>query len=107
MARSVRRIEIYGYKSIVSSGLPLTDLNILIGANGAGKSNFISAFQLFNHLVQENLQTFVAQQGGASRLLHFGRKTTEHITFKLSFGQNGYSCTLKPTDDDSLFLLKS
>lgn len=91
MAKDVRKIEIYGYKSIAECKLPLKSLNVLIGANGAGKSNFISVFRLLNRLVQENLQNFVAQQGGASHLLHFGGQATEEITFKFSFGRNGYS----------------
>ncbi len=103
MAKVVRKIEIYGYKSIAECKLPLKPLNVLIGANGAGKSNFISVFRLLNRLVQEELQNFVAQQGGASHILHFGGQTTDEITFKFSFGRNGYSCTLKPTDDDGLF----
>ncbi len=103
MSHDVRRIEIYGYKSIAHCGLSLHQLNVLIGANGSGKSNFISVFRLLNNLMQENLQNFVAQEGGASRFLHFGRQTTEEIKFKFSFGKNGYSCSLKPTDDDRLY----
>lgn len=103
MSNAVKEIEIYGYKSIAECKLPLRDINVLIGANGAGKSNFISVFRLLNNLVQENLQNFVAQEGGASRLLHFGRQVTEELSFKFSFGENGYSCMLQPTDDDNLF----
>nr|VFJ52963.1 MAG: hypothetical protein BECKFW1821A_GA0114235_103919 [Candidatus Kentron sp. FW] len=50
----------------------------IIGANGAGKSNFLSLFPLMANLVGQRLQLFV-QQGGADALLHFGRKRTERI----------------------------
>ena len=43
---ALNQIEINGYKSIKALRLDLGNLNVLIGSNGAGKSNFISVFQL-------------------------------------------------------------
>lgn len=94
-------IFLTGYKSIRELDLNLTSLNILIGANGAGKSNFISLFTLLRNLIEENLAVYVAQQGGADALLHFGQRTTE-IKINLTFGTNGYDCTLFPARGDSL-----
>lgn len=37
-------IEIKGYKSIKEAKVEIAPINILIGANGSGKSNFISFF---------------------------------------------------------------
>ena len=42
--KQLTSLEIEGYKSIKSCKLELGALNILIGANGAGKTNFISFF---------------------------------------------------------------
>nr|WP_256376552.1 AAA family ATPase [Xenorhabdus sp. KK7.4] len=42
----LNRIKITGYKSIAECDLQMGSLNVLIGANGAGKSNFISFFRL-------------------------------------------------------------
>jgi predicted ATPase len=41
-------IEIEGFKSIKSVKVPLSPINILIGANGSGKSNFIQFFEFLN-----------------------------------------------------------
>jgi predicted ATPase len=49
----LNRIRIKGFKSIGEMDLTLSDLNVLIGANGAGKSNFISAFQLLNNIIEK------------------------------------------------------
>jgi predicted ATPase len=56
------RIELAGFKSIREMNLELSRLNVLIGANGAGKSNLISFFKLFNHLMSNNLQQHIARQ---------------------------------------------
>ncbi len=95
-------IALTGYKSIREVNLDLHALNLLIGANGAGKSNFISLFTLLRHLIDENLAVYVAQRGGANALLHFGQSTTEEIKIGLTFGANGYDCTLIPAAGDSL-----
>ncbi|MDM8562064.1 AAA family ATPase [Candidatus Marithioploca araucensis] len=68
----LRCITVKGYKSIKSLELNLSAINILIGANGAGKSNFISLFTFLNQLSQGRLRTYVEQQGFANTFFHFG-----------------------------------
>lgn len=89
-------IQLKGFKSIRELNLELRPLNVMIGQNGAGKSNFINFFRFMNKLVQKDLQFFLAQQGGADRFLHFGRKMTDAIDIHLSFNQNAYVCSLVP-----------
>lgn len=102
MAR-LDQISIHGYKSIRALvNFPLGPLNVLIGANGAGKTNFISFFALLNQIVQNNLQVSVAQSGGANSLLYFGQKITAEIKIRLVFGNNSYQCTLVPAAGDML-----
>lgn len=96
------RIQIAGFKSIRDQTLELRELNVLIGANGAGKSNFIEVFRLLNEIVNRTLRIYVARSGGADRLLHFGRKRTEEIVIHLDFEGDSYSCRLLPTAGDSL-----
>jgi len=97
----LQRVRAAGFRSIREVDLEIRDLNVLIGANGSGKSNFIKLFRFLNDLVEERLQVAVATAGGANALLHFGRKTTPKVSLDLEFGQNGYACTLVPTADDS------
>ena len=97
----LEKITIKGFKSIkVLEDFELRPLNVFIGANGAGKSNFISVFTLLNQIVDKNLQTYVGKSGGPDTFLHYGRKVTESIFIKLWFADNGYECTLIPTLDD-------
>jgi len=96
------RIQVAGFKSIRDQTIELRALNVLIGANGAGKSNFIQVFRLLHEIVNENLQLFAAQSGGADRLIHFGRKSTDEMQFHLWFSKNAYRCRLLPAAGDSL-----
>jgi predicted ATPase len=95
-------IEVMGFKSIRELKLKLRPLNVLIGANGAGKSNFIALFKLLNEMIEQRFQLFVRQQGGANAFLHFGQKSTDQVTIYLTFGRNAYECVWVPTVDDRL-----
>ncbi len=90
------RIQLKGFKSIRSMDLEIMPLNVFIGSNGVGKSNFMSFFRLMNKLIQKDLQFFVAQQGGVDRFLHFGRQVTDAIEMYLLFKPNSYVCNLVP-----------
>lgn len=103
MKRPLETISIKGYKSIRElEKFPLASLNVLIGANGSGKTNFISVFKLLNQIIEGNLQLFTGQQGGADMLLHFGHEITSELEIRLAFGSNGYDCRLVPAAGDVL-----
>lgn len=100
-------LTIRGYKSIRDAKVDLRRLNVLIGANGAGKSNLISAFTLLSRIVDRQLQHHVGTAGGADRLLHFGQKTTKELFLKVEFDRNSYECTLGPAQNRLLFSSES
>ena len=75
--KQINRLTIKGFKSIKDlNKFPLTNLNVLIGANGAGKSNFVSYFRMLREMVALRLQKWTANQGSADRIVSFGVKET-------------------------------
>ena len=97
-------ITIRGYKSIRDATVELRPINILIGANGAGKSNFLSFFDFLNNLYQQKLKEYVALSGGADKMLFQGSKVTTAISLYLSLiGQSTYSFTIKPGESSFVF----
>lgn len=86
-------VEIMGYKSISYSHplkLHLGDINILLGANGSGKSNIIGFFRMLNFMMSGALQKYIAEKGTSAALLHYGPKSTPQIEGHLSFeNKNG------------------
>ena len=53
MGRSIDTITLQGFKSIRSlEDFKLGTVNVLIGANGSGKSNFVSFFSLLREMVE-------------------------------------------------------
>jgi predicted ATPase len=102
----ISRLMISGYKSIAACDIRMQKLNVLIGANGAGKSNFIGFFRLIGRILDQQLQASVGSAGGPDAMLHFGRKKTEAINAELYFGFNGYKFSLTPTQDNRMMFAK-
>lgn len=102
---ALTRLEIDGFKSIEKANLDLGMLNVLIGANGAGKSNLLEALHLLNRIGEQRLADHVAGAGGASRLLHFGPKRTPTLRIRAEFeqGTNWYQCGLAWNDHDEFY----
>lgn len=100
--RPIDSLQIKGFKSIQSLDIELKPMNVLIGSNGSGKSNFVSYFRMLSQLIEGRLTTWVNQQGGADRILTFGVKNTDKLTSKINFQQNAYAFELSSTVDDRL-----
>jgi predicted ATPase len=102
----LERITIKGFKSIRDvESLVLGPINILVGANGSGKSNFISVFSFLRELREGRLQDYVRRSGGAERILHLGSKVTEEVEVLLVFNEerNQYKISLSVTDTNELY----
>lgn len=102
-------VTVRGFKTIKAlEAFEPRRLTALIGANGAGKSNFISFFRMLSWALSgpDNLPLHVGQQGGASALLHDGQGTTQEIEAELSMsneaGKNQYAFRLFYAADDTL-----
>lgn len=113
MKGAIKKISIDGFKSFRElRELELNDLNIFIGANGAGKSNLVQVFRMLMAMLRKNLQKFILENGGADNFLHNGPQNTDVIKATVEFeshsskakGANFYRFELTPTVDE-IFLV--
>lgn len=103
MGLPLKSLTIRGFKSIEAmDGFALEKINVLIGANGAGKTNFVDFFRLLRAMADERLQSFVHEQGTADGLFFLGPKRTPQISCHLEFGANEYEFVLGPTAGGSV-----
>jgi predicted ATPase len=101
MGDPIKKLTIEGFKSIWKlEDFELRSLNVLIGANGAGKSNFVAFFRLLRDLIDQKLQLAIVKEGGADACLYLGPRVTQRLVAKLYFGNNGYEFALVPTADN-------
>lgn len=113
MAQSLDKLTIKGFKSIQTlEDFELTNLNVLIGGNGAGKSNFIDFFRMLRAMMElplpgldnASLRAYVADGGGSDDFLFNGPKITQQIEVVTRFGPNGYRFKLAPTADETFII---
>lgn len=104
------QLALKGYKTIEDGSLSFGSLSVVIGANGAGKSNLISFFRLLGWMTNSTggLQEFIAKSGGANSILSGGAARTNEIEASLEIstdaGLNEYSLRLVYGSPDTLFV---
>jgi predicted ATPase len=75
MGQPLKFLSINGFKSIHAlADFELSNLNVIVGANGAGKSNFVSLFRMLRAMSEEGLANFVTENGGADGFFLEGLK---------------------------------
>ena len=104
----LKSIKIRGFRSLRAVELSeFGNANILIGANGSGKSNFIRFFEMLSWMLRaSSLGEFVARHGGADDQLHGGSRMTPTMQAEISIetrsGLNDYRFTLAKAHPDRL-----
>ena len=86
--KKISKVTIRGYKSIAFDNpvtLKLGDVSILLGANGAGKSNIISFFRMLGYMMSKSFGIYVEKSGTSNSLLHYGSKITPIMSGTLEF----------------------
>ena len=106
----IKSIRIQNYKSIKDSGeIFIKPINVLIGSNGVGKSNFIGFFKLLNKIYLRELELFIAQYGQADNFLYFGRKESSFLSGEIKFDndfENSYEFKMVPDQNNRLIFLE-
>jgi predicted ATPase len=102
----IQSIRLEGFRSIKQCDVSLRSLNIMIGANGAGKSNFVSFFKMMNEMMGGRLQQYISTTGRAQSNLYFGPKVTPQLSARIQFevdnGSDTYYMRLFHAAGDSL-----
>ncbi len=103
--QNINLITVEGFTSIRSAVVDLRELNLLVGANGAGKSNFIAALGMLGRILDGELGLFVGLTGGASALLSDDPDSAGRMSLKVEFAAGGYSASLIAASGDELIFL--
>lgn len=106
----LKSVTVSGYRSYSSDRemtIDLGDVNLIIGANGAGKSNFISFLEMISYMATDGLSQFVGRNGFARSLIYYGHFRAS-VSGRFQFGdgisEDIYSFAMEPAADGSLFI---
>lgn len=88
------RVLLRNYKSIAACDVRLGPLTYLVGANGAGKSNFLDALHLVRDALSGSLDNALNERGGLSEVRRRSSGHPTHFGIRLEFvlpgGESGY-----------------
>ena len=90
----ITRVQLKNFRSIAVCDVPLGPLTFLVGANGAGKSNFLDALRLIADALNSSLDHALRERGGIQEVrrrssghpTHFGIR----VDLALPSGVHGY-----------------
>jgi len=109
----IQRVTIEGFRSLAKiENLELPQLTVLIGSNGAGKSNFIRFFEMLSWMLKsQKLQEFIAIHGAGDDQFFMGARKTPRIRGELRVetdkGYNDYRFDLAHLSaGDSVLLME-
>ncbi|GAA3063920.1 AAA family ATPase [Actinokineospora globicatena] len=102
---AVREIEVEGFTSISHATVRLGRINVFVGANGAGKSNFIRVLELLGRIADRELRLYVGVNGGASAMLDQITPARE-IRLVLRGPARSYTAHLVPGANDEMIFAK-
>lgn len=91
----LERIQIQRYKSIVKTDLTLGRLNVLIGRNGAGKSNLLNFFDLLRSGAEGRLNAAInSEMGGFSEVKQYDSADDDPLEWEITLSGVGTEPTL-------------
>ena len=84
----IESVRIRGFRSLKDVELlDVADAQVLIGANGSGKSNFIRFFDMLSWMLKSRqLEEFIERQGGADDQLYRGNRFTPRMQAEIRLG---------------------
>jgi predicted ATPase len=106
----LKTVAISGFRSYSSekkTTIDLGDVNLIIGANGAGKSNFISFLEMISYMATDGLTQFVGRNGFARSLLYYGdphSSVSGGFRFSNNISEDNYEFTMEPAAGGGLFI---
>lgn len=100
----LKKIKIKGFTSIKNQEIDLNQVNVLIGSNGSGKSNFISVFDFLDAVFKKHLAAY-SYQHGTGELLYCGKGSANQISIELIFdNETSYGFHFATTKDCRLVI---
>ena len=81
----IQHIHVENFKSFSEIDIDLSDFNVVIGSNAAGKSNFISIFRFLRDIARHGIANAIALQGGSEYLRNAKIGHTKDLVIRVDY----------------------
>jgi len=95
----IKKIKVKNFRSFKDLKLNIGKVNILIGANASGKSNFVEIFRFLRDIVKEGLENAISLHGETQYIRNANVDISENLLIEIreipyivniEFTENGY-----------------
>jgi len=80
----ITNIHVRNFKTFRDCEIGLNDLNVLIGPNASGKSNFLNLFEFLRDISSFGLEDAISIQGGSKYIRNIQVKSSKRLSMKVS-----------------------
>lgn len=95
---ALRRLAATNFRSLKRVDVPLGPLNVLVGPNEAGKSNFLDLIQFLGDSARVDLAEALHMRGGIERVRYRGDAESRAISIQVSANVTKYSSENAPDE---------
>jgi predicted ATPase len=81
----ITRIKVDNFRSFQSIDIDLRKLNIVVGTNASGKSNFVQIFRFLNDAVEQGLENAISIQGGQDYITNAKIRAEQKSSIEMHF----------------------
>lgn len=81
----IKKIRLKNFKNFKDAELELGDMNVLVGANASGKSNFLQALKFLKDIQEHGLENAISLQGGMEYLRNVNCGEDEAVEIEVEF----------------------
>ena len=84
----IKKIKLRNFKNFKNLKINFNDLNVLVGANASGKSNFIQSIKFIRDIYNHGIENAISLQSGIEFLQNIKIAETENIFINIEFSNN-------------------
>jgi predicted ATPase len=92
---TIEALSVAGYRSIKSLYLPLQRVNVIVGANGSGKTNLYRAMYILHQAAMGRLAHALAEEGGMRSVMWAGSRKIGPVRLEIAVRFEQYSYHLE------------
>ncbi len=81
----IKQIEVRNFKNFRHLKMDLGELNVLVGPNASGKSNFIRILQFLRNIIRYDLNDAISIEGGVKYLRNINIGNAENLYLSVTY----------------------
>lgn len=96
---ALKKLKVKNFKSFKEIEIDFNHLNVLIGANAAGKSSFVQIFEFLRNIIKHDLKNAISMQGGIEYLRNINLSDQKPLQIEVIYNPSKFKAVEKEYND--------